>query len=148
FTPDGKELITGGQDGVLKVWEPATGRETRSLTAHPRAVRFLALAPGGKQIVTRGEDGAIKVWDAATWREARALSETGDGGIVISPDGQRLIVVNPAGREARSWDVGSGKELWRRESPREFWQESAFWPDAGRLGVHCVMEIAASKGAD
>ena len=29
FAPDGKELVTGGWDGILRVWDVASGKESR-----------------------------------------------------------------------------------------------------------------------
>jgi WD40 repeat protein len=33
FSPDGKLFATGGQDGLVILWDPATGKEVARLSA-------------------------------------------------------------------------------------------------------------------
>src|SRR5262249_6170947 len=45
FSPTGRLFATGGQDGVVRVGEGATGKEVARLAGHLGAVRALAFAP-------------------------------------------------------------------------------------------------------
>src|SRR5436190_1203028 len=34
FSPDGKQLATAGNDNLIRIWDPATGRQIRELKGH------------------------------------------------------------------------------------------------------------------
>jgi hypothetical protein len=61
---DRKVLASGG-DGTVRVWDTATGQETRRLTGHRGEVTALAFAPDGRSLATGSTDATALVWD---WR--------------------------------------------------------------------------------
>jgi eukaryotic-like serine/threonine-protein kinase len=64
FSPDGKKIVSGGDDNRLKVWDAASGQETLTLKGHTDRVWSVAFSPDGKKIVSGSEDKTLKVWDA------------------------------------------------------------------------------------
>ncbi|HXY37143.1 MAG TPA: protein kinase, partial [Planctomycetaceae bacterium] len=42
FSPDGKRIVTGGNDNLLKIWDAETGQETLTLRAHTALVQCVA----------------------------------------------------------------------------------------------------------
>jgi WD40 repeat protein len=65
FSPDGLRLASAAQDGTIKLWDVATGREILNLL-HGREERLtgVSFSPDGFQIVSTSESGTVKVWDA------------------------------------------------------------------------------------
>jgi len=63
FSPDGRTLASAGEDGSVKLWDVATGKEWLTLTAHPGGAHVVAFAPDGKTMASGGKDGTIKLWD-------------------------------------------------------------------------------------
>jgi WD40 repeat protein len=63
FTPDGQTLLTGGADGLIKLWDPA-GRLRHTFDWKIREVGAVAFAPDGLTAAAGGAE-TILVWDVA-----------------------------------------------------------------------------------
>src|SRR5258708_5043579 len=50
FSPDGKELVSVGDDMLIRIWDPATGKELRQIRGHRGGVECLAFSPDGKTL--------------------------------------------------------------------------------------------------
>lgn len=64
FSADGKHLAAACSDGVLRVFNVATGKAVVAVKEHKEEVFSVAYAPDGKTLLTVGRD-AMKVWDVA-----------------------------------------------------------------------------------
>jgi WD40 repeat protein len=112
FAPDGKTLVTAGRDGLVKLWDVASGRPLRTMERHYMWVEALAFSRDGRTLASAGRDGAIRLWDAATGKEV--CPQPGHlwcvSAAVLSPDGKTAIT---AGRDStlRWWDTATGREL-------------------------------------
>ena len=60
----GDRLISGSQDGRLKIWNLADGAAVRDLD-HGGPLAWLAASPDGQRIVSVGAAGAARLWNAA-----------------------------------------------------------------------------------
>jgi WD40 repeat protein len=49
FSPDGKLLITGGWDSMIRLWEPRTGKKIREMKEHEELFA-LAFTPDGSGV--------------------------------------------------------------------------------------------------
>jgi RNA polymerase sigma factor (sigma-70 family) len=138
FSPDGKRLVSTGFDKTVRVWDPATGKELHTLTAHTLPVLRVVFEPGGKHFITcasddwwgpnfRGIAGEVKRWELATGKEVFDYTPPGGFptyGVAVSPDGTRLAISGGAnlGRPNGADDahvtlveLASGKVLWSHE---------------------------------
>ena len=75
FSPDGKALATtSNADGTVRVWDLATGRESRRLDNSGdklrRDVQQIAWSPDGETIATTGQDMVVHFRDADTDRKS------------------------------------------------------------------------------
>ncbi|ODV92950.1 hypothetical protein CANCADRAFT_1550 [Tortispora caseinolytica NRRL Y-17796] len=61
FTEDGRSVVSGGNDNVVKVWDLESGACTRVLRDHTALVRTLHVH--GRRLVTGSYDKSVKVWD-------------------------------------------------------------------------------------
>ncbi len=109
FASDGR-LVSGGSDKMVRVWDPASGRQRLALPA-PAVVTAVCFSPDGKRLAGGGADGGVWLWSAGGGEPA-ALGRH-DGEVIaaaFSPDSLRLATAG-ADRTVRVWDVGGGKPL-------------------------------------
>ena len=63
FSADGSAVVTGGQDGAVRIWDSRTGEERLLLDAG-RAVSRVGLDPSGKRLLSLDDSGAGASVDA------------------------------------------------------------------------------------
>jgi WD40 repeat protein len=73
YSPDGSRLVSGSGDGVVGVWDAATGEELAMLAGHREAVTAVAYSPDGARIASALSDRTIRVWDARCGAEVAVM---------------------------------------------------------------------------
>ena len=63
FSPDGKYLVSGGGDQVVKLWDVQTRQEVHSFRGHKNWISSVAFSHDGHYIVSAGVDQMVKVWE-------------------------------------------------------------------------------------
>jgi WD40 repeat protein len=66
LTPDGKRLVTGGEDKLVHVWDVATGKEVTRFPGHTGTITALAVSSDGRRALTGQIDGSIRYWALPT----------------------------------------------------------------------------------
>ncbi len=80
FSPDGRRLVSCGDDGTLRLWDLPTGQELQTFRGHRGRVKQASFTPDGRRVVSRGADGTGLVWDVSGLgkrRAAAALEKSG-----------------------------------------------------------------------
>jgi len=111
--PDGSYVLTGGGDGILKFWHPATLKELRNIQGDVGVVESMAIAPSGKWVATcairlSASDMGVQLWDISTGNEGKRLRGPMDNisGVAVSPDGKGIAA---ASADKMVW-------MWLRDS--------------------------------
>lgn len=88
FSPDGRWILAGGDDHILRLWDVATGRETLRLNGHLAEITSVAFSLDGHLAISGGRDGMIKVWRVADGSELMTMVGFPDGEwIALTPEG-------------------------------------------------------------
>ncbi len=66
FTPNGSLLAVANDDGLVTLWDMATGSQRLNFRASTRAVRCLAFSPNCRLLATGSTDHTITLWDVDT----------------------------------------------------------------------------------
>jgi RNA polymerase sigma factor (sigma-70 family) len=134
FSPDGKTLASAGEDGSVRLWDAATGKETRTLSGHGREVHVIAFSADGKTLASGSWDNTIRLWDPAAGKQI--LPQPGHDGTVrclaCSPDGRHVASAG-CDRTVRLWDRATGRELHVLRGHTDLPSWLAFSPDSKLL---------------
>ncbi len=123
---DGR-LVTAGDDGAVRFWDPATGAAVGMLTVSDQALIAVSFSPDGQRFAVGGSDGAVRVWAL----DGLALATLrGHAGTVLDLD------VDPTGTTFASAGVDGTLRTWvpdRDEHLRGPLTAATFNGDATRI---------------
>jgi WD40 repeat protein len=131
FSPTGRYLVAGGQDGVIKLWNLATQREVQVFRSTRSQVKCVAFTPDEKWVASAADRlvvdlggpfrrwmSEVKVWSCSTGEGKLILQGTKKEqavyGLCFNPDGTLLATGHQDGT-AKVWSM---KQLLGRSRPR------------------------------
>ncbi len=119
FSPEGNRIVSGSDDGTIRVWDVNTGSERLCIDVDPDAKKYdkvvnsVSFSPNGYTILSGTNGGIVQIWDANRGIERLRFGE--HSRIVesasFSPDGQRVI--SRSQDELCIWNVEDASEVIR-----------------------------------
>lgn len=105
-SPDGKYVVTGGEDKKIIAYEASTLKPIKVMTHHRDAVTGLAFRRGTNQLYSCSKDRTVKVWSLDEMAYVETLFGHQDEILDIDALAQeRCISVGARDRTARLWKV-------------------------------------------
>ncbi|XP_029169932.1 periodic tryptophan protein 2 homolog [Nylanderia fulva] len=74
YSPDGQYIITGGDDGKVKLWNTLTGFCTLTFHEHASSISGVLFSHNRKFVASASLDGTVRAYDLARYRNFRTLT--------------------------------------------------------------------------
>lgn len=126
FSPNGKTIISGSQNGVVYLWDTDTWTHNKTLTGNLDWVECVTLTPDGNIIAiggeaTEGSAPSINLWNANI---GELLKEFGGpsapSSLCFSPDGKTLVGGDRYKNGIPIWNVNTGEPIKTLTGHEEF----------------------------
>ncbi|KAF0243592.1 MAG: WD-40 repeat-containing [Planctomycetota bacterium] len=92
FSP-AASLAIGFTSGIVRFYDPETGREIGFSMGHGDAIRSVAFSDDGASVMTASDDGTVRGWEARTGRERWLSGGRGPVQLAAPVEGGRVLVV-------------------------------------------------------
>ncbi|KAG6382175.1 WD40-repeat-containing domain protein [Boletus reticuloceps] len=131
YLPGGRYVVTGSNDGNVRVWDVESGEQAGTLMKHDsKTVKSLAVTRDGTKIITIDISGRIKIWGAYSHKLVTEWTHPGSfPTIAISPD-DRLIAI---GYETMVFYTMGGKRVNHPIEVGSRVASACFSPDGHKL---------------
>jgi eukaryotic-like serine/threonine-protein kinase len=152
FSPDGRIFATASWDGVVRLFETATGRPLGPVLQHQAGVRVGTFNASGDKLVTASWDTTARVWDPRNGASiSPALHHAGYvSWVSFSPAGNQLVTASQD-KTVRLWEFptnGPARLIVRHVGAV---RQARFSPDGQRFltsGVDkraCIWDTASGR---
>jgi WD40 repeat protein len=107
YSPNGRTLAAGGQDGLVRLWRIGARGALRSehapLGGFTSWVDSLAFSPDSRYLAAGDSDSSLRIWSSSDWSLLAALRHPAPvTGVLFTPDERSLITVDEDGT-TRIW---------------------------------------------
>jgi WD40 repeat protein len=110
YTPNGRNILSGGWDRTIRILDVETGSEIRRLDGHLHVVWTLAALPDGQHVISGGDDGIVKLWDLTNVNPVKEFKgHRNEVWSVVMLPGQNRALSASLDATMKLWDL-SGKD--------------------------------------
>jgi len=106
FSSDGALLVSGSDDGIIKLWDVQTGGVVKSFHGHTRAVLSVSISVGNTMIASGSEDKTICLWNIRTGEHYVIKGHNYEViTVTFSPTNSQLLLSATKNGTVQKWDT-------------------------------------------
>ena len=111
ISPDGRWLVSGGQDSTLKIWDLKSGTLLRTLYGHNAKISSVAVSPDNRYIASSADGGTARLWDVYGGHGMRDLGGHAKliSSVAFASGGNQVLTASTD--VIKIWETSTGKEL-------------------------------------
>lgn len=134
WSPDGETLASGDPDGVIGLWDVASGIQRARLERTEKVVWSIAFSPDGARVASGSNDGTVGIFDSETGKLIESLErhESWVRSVAFSPDGVSLAS-GANDRRIFVWDLATRSRRLVLDGHRERVLSLRFSPDGSKI---------------
>ncbi|CAI5962485.1 unnamed protein product, partial [Closterium sp. NIES-65] len=135
FSPDGRWVVAGGQDGRIKLFDLAQGRLFAQLAGHAGAVAALDFHPQELLLASAARDRTVRWWDLESFNcvDCTPAGAGGTAALAFAPQGDALFA-----------PCVDHLKVWGWEPIRCFDTVHVGWPKVADVSVNDTSLVAVS----
>lgn len=133
YSLDGQVVLSGGDDGTIRLWEVTTERCVRSLEGHRAAVTAVDFNRDSSYALSASQDATLKLWAVATGSCVQTFRGHQDAvkAVRFSPDGHYALS-GSADRTIKLWDVMNNRCMRTLTAHQDSVNAIEFSPDGSQ----------------
>ncbi|KAG8830758.1 hypothetical protein FRC18_007636 [Serendipita sp. 400] len=114
FSMDGKKVVSGLEDGTMRISDVQSGIEKVKLVGYMGGVIYVAFSGDNQRIVSGSEDGVVQIWSVLDGKEEMKLvGHTGSVTSVTYSNDSLRVASSSSDRTVQIWSVEPGLEETR-----------------------------------
>jgi periodic tryptophan protein 2 len=114
YSPDGRLIATGGDDGKVKIWNTSSGFCFVTFANHSAPVTAVEFSLTGTVVFSSSLDGTVRAYDLTRYRPFRLLTSptpTQFSCLAIDPSGELVCAGSVEPFDVYVWSLKTGKLL-------------------------------------
>ncbi|CAJ0641939.1 2030_t:CDS:2 [Entrophospora sp. SA101] len=114
YSSDGQNIVTGGDDGKVKVWNTTSGFCYVTFSDHTSGVSVVEFAKNGQILFSASLDGTVRAYDLIRYRNFRTFTTPSPvqfTALTVDPSGEIVCAGSMDSFEIFVWSVQTGKLL-------------------------------------
>ncbi|KAK3805037.1 MAG: hypothetical protein J3Q66DRAFT_393564 [Benniella sp.] len=109
YSPQGDQIVTGGNDRAVRLWDVETGEWRQTMTGHMTSVQNVLFSPKGDHIASVSGDNTVRLWNVGSGTSRKLSNHHSNNMLCIAYSPKRNQIASSALEQTiQLWDAVTG----------------------------------------